>query len=50
VLDTVEEFSAYKDNYPVLKDLSLNIEENPILVFFEFDMDRIRHGGKNNES
>jgi len=43
VLDTIDEFNTYKGNYPALKDLSLKTEENPILVFFELDMDKIKN-------
>lgn len=36
VFDNVEEFNHYKKDYPLLKDMEFNVEDNPILTFFEF--------------
>ncbi|MCP5045960.1 MAG: hypothetical protein GY940_02240, partial [bacterium] len=35
--DDSEAFNRHKDKYPLLKDLQFNADENPILVFFEFN-------------
>lgn len=38
VFNDNENFNTYKDNFPELKDIEFNIEDNPILAFFEFDV------------
>jgi 6-bladed beta-propeller protein len=35
--DDVEEFNLYKYKYPTLKDIEFKADDNPILVFFEFN-------------
>ena len=37
VFDNAEVFNRYKGNYSILKDIEFKNEDNPILVFFEFD-------------
>lgn len=36
VLENVEDFNKYKKNFEILKDIEYKMEDNPILVFFEF--------------
>ena len=37
VYDDVEKFNKHKNEFPILKDVSFSMEDNPILVFFEFN-------------
>ena len=37
VFDSVERFNKYKRDFPALKDIEFNIEDNPILALFEFN-------------
>ncbi len=32
-----EEFNKYKNDYPALKDIEFNLDDNPILAFYEFN-------------
>ena len=35
--DDERRFNSHKHNFPLLKDIELNLDDNPILVFFEFN-------------
>lgn len=35
--DDAEDFMSHRDNYPKLRDINFKADDNPILVFFEFD-------------
>lgn len=37
VFSDSEEFNKYKANYPILKDVDFQMDDNPILAFFQFN-------------